>query len=74
MLEQNSNNLMRISNKAKQTIHAMDIHDSEYVMTCTTKINFISNIFKNLLLRSVLNSFYIYTIYNNKDEITKVNI
>ena len=74
MLEQNSNNLMRISNKAKQTIHAMDIHDSEYVMTCTTKINSISNIFKNLLLRSDLNSFYIKTIYNDKDEITKVNI
>ena len=36
MLEYNSNKLIRIANEAKQRVHAIYMHDSDYVMTCTT--------------------------------------
>ena len=36
MLEQNSNKLLRIENETKQRIHDIDMHDSDYIMTCTT--------------------------------------
>ena len=36
-------NFTRIENEAKQRIHAMDMHDSEYVMDCNTAIPCISN-------------------------------
>ena len=54
MLERNSNKLKRIENEAKQIIHSMDMHDSDYVITCTTEITSISNILKKLLLQSDL--------------------
>ena len=38
ILERNSNHLSRIANNAKQIIHAMDVHDSDFVMICTTAI------------------------------------
>ena len=34
---------MIIVNEAKQRIHAIDMHDSEYVMTFNTEIPSISN-------------------------------
>ena len=46
----------------------MDLHDSDYVMTCNTTISFISNTLKKLLLQSYLHSSYIQTIYNGKSE------
>ena len=45
------------------------MHDSDYVMACTTAIDSISNTLKKLLLRSDLNSSYIQTKYNCKEEI-----
>ena len=51
-------------------IHAMDMHDSEYVMTCTTTINSISNTLKKLLLQYDLHSSYNKTKYNDEEEIT----
>ena len=42
MLERNSKKLMRIANESKQRIFAMDMHDSDYVMTCTTAMPSIS--------------------------------
>ena len=36
--ERNSNHLNIIANEAKHIIHAMDMHDSDYVITCTTAI------------------------------------
>ena len=51
VLECNSNHLNLIANEAKQIIHAMDIHDSDYVMTFATAIPSISNTLKKLLLR-----------------------
>ena len=36
MLERNSKNLVVIVNESKQIINAMDMHDSDYVMTCNT--------------------------------------
>ena len=50
VLERNSNISEIISNEAKQIIHAMDMHDSDYVMTCTAEIPSISNTLKKLLL------------------------
>ena len=42
------------------------MHDSDYVMTCTTEIPSISNTLNKVLLRSYLHSFYIQTKYNGK--------
>ena len=66
MLEQNSNNLKRIPNEAKQTIHAMYMHDSEYVMDCTTAFTSIPNTFNKLLLQSDFHSSYTQSKYNGK--------
>ena len=38
ILELNSNNLLRTDNEAKQIIHAMDMHNLDYIMTCNAKI------------------------------------
>ena len=51
MLECNSNNLKIIVNKSKQIIHAKDMHDSEYVLNCTTAVPSISNTLNKLLLQ-----------------------
>ena len=69
MLELNSNKLKRIVNETKQIIHEMDMHDSDYVMTCTTAISFISNTLKKLLLHSYSHIYYIQTKYNGREEI-----
>ena len=66
MLQLNSNNLKIIVNEAKQIIRAMDMHDSDYFMTCSTSIPSISNTHNKLLLQSDLNSYYIQTKYNGK--------
>ena len=62
-------NLIRIANEAKQRIHAMNMHYSDYVMTWTTAITSISNTLKKLLLHSYLHLSYIQIIYNGKEEI-----
>ena len=59
MLERNSKNLMRIANEEKQIVHAMNMHNSEYVMICAMENNYISNTLKKLLLQSNLHSSYI---------------
>ena len=41
ILELNSNNLSRIANEAKQIICEIYMHDSYYVMICTTEITSI---------------------------------
>ena len=46
----------------------MDMHDSDYVMTCTMVIPFISNTLNKLLLKSDFHSSHIQTIYNGKEE------
>ena len=61
---------MRLANEAKQRINAMDMHDSDNVMNCTTVIPSISNTLNNLLLQSDFHSSYIQTIYNGKEEVT----
>ena len=48
--------------------NAVDIHDSDYVMNCTTAITSISNTLKKLLLQSDFHSSYIQTKYNGKEE------
>ena len=35
-IEHNSKNLSSVTNEAKQRIHAIDMHDSDYVMSCYT--------------------------------------
>ena len=57
---------MRIVNEAKQIIDAMDMHDSDYVVICTTAIPSIPNTLKKLLLHSDLHSSYIQTKHNGK--------
>ena len=68
-MERNSNNLKIIYNGEKQTIHAMDMHYSYCVMTCTIKITFTSNTLKKLLLQYNLHSSYNRTKYNGEEEI-----
>ena len=60
MLKLNSKNLMRIVNEAKQRIYEMHMHDSDYVMTCTTELPSIKtplrcccyrHIFINIILK-----------------------
>ena len=51
MLKRNSINLKIIGNKAKQIVHAIDMNDSKYIMTCITVITYISNTLKKLLLQ-----------------------
>ena len=46
----------------------MYIHDSEYVMTCTTTIPYISNTIKKLWIQLDFHSSYIKTMYSYKDE------
>ena len=52
MLERNSNKLTRIANEAKQIIHAIDMHDSDYVMNCINTIPSISSSLKKFLVQS----------------------
>ena len=59
-------NLFRIVNEARRKIHEMDMHDSDYVMTCTTEILFISNNLNKLWIYSDLHSYYIQTRYTSK--------
>ena len=66
-LESNSNNLKKIANEAKN--HAMDMYDSEYVMTCTTVIPSISNMLKNLLFQYNFHSLYNQTKDNGEEKI-----
>ena len=56
-------------NDAKQRIHAVNMHDSDYVMTFTKSIISISNTLKKLWIHSDLHSYYIQTIYSGKEEI-----
>ena len=60
---------MIFANEAKQIIHAMDMHDSDYITTCTMEITSTSNTRKQLFLQSDLHSSSITTIYNGKEEI-----
>ena len=48
-------------------MNAMDMHDSDHVITCTTKIPYISNTLKKLLLQSDFHSSYIQIKYNDKE-------
>ena len=68
MLERNSNNLFIIENEVKQIIHAMDMNDSDYVMTFTTAIPSISINLNKLWIKSGFHSSYIKTIYNGEQE------
>ena len=45
------------------------MHDSDYVMTCTTKILSISNMLKTLLLQYNFHSSYNQTKYIGEEEI-----
>ena len=45
------------------------MHDSDYVMTCTTKILSISNMLKTLLLQYNFHSSYNQNIYIGEEEI-----
>ena len=65
-MECNSSNLNIIANEAKKN-HAMDIHDLDYVMNCTTAIPSISNTLNIFFLKSYLHSSYIQTEYNGKE-------
>ena len=51
ILEHNSNNLLIITDEAKQIIHEMDKHDSDYVMTYTTAITSIPNTLKEFWIQ-----------------------
>ena len=69
VLEWNANNLKIIANYAKQIFHAMDMHDSDHVMNCTTTIPSIPNMLNKLLLQYDLHSSYNQTRYIGEEEI-----
>ena len=68
ILESNSNKLFIISNEAKQRVHIMDMHNSDYVMTFNTAIISISKTLQKFWIQSYFHSYYIQTIYNIKEE------
>ena len=68
-MECNTNNLAKIPNKLKQIIHAEEIYNLDYVMTCINKILSTSNTLKKLLLHKTLHSSFIITELNDKEEI-----
>ena len=53
----------------KKKNHAMDMHDSKYVITCTNTIPSISNMLKKFLLQYDLHSSYNQYIYIGEEEI-----
>ena len=59
ILEFNDNNLEKLSNDAKQRIHAEEKYNSDKVMTCINKIPSTSNTIKNLVVNKRLCSSYI---------------
>ena len=63
VLECNSNKLNVIAKESTKIIHEMDMHDSDYVMTCTITFTFISNRLNMLLLQCNFPSSYIQTKY-----------
>ena len=62
VLECNSKNLKIIANEEKK-LNTMDMHDSDYVMTCTSAITSISSTLKKFLLQNSLHSSYSQTKY-----------
>ena len=59
ILEYNDNNLEKLPNDVKQSIHAEETDDSDKVMTCINKIPSTSNTLKNLVVNKSLHSSYI---------------
>ena len=47
----------------------MHMPDSDYVLTCNTEISSISNNLKKLWIWSDFHSYYIQTIYNDRNKI-----
>ena len=69
ILEHNSKNLSSAPNEVKQTINVINIHKSEFVMDCYTKIPFVANTTNKLHMIYNLNSGYIHNFYHDKKEI-----
>ena len=69
ILEYNDNNLAKLPNEVKQRIHAEEIYNSDYIMTCINTILSTSKTLNKLLLHKVLYSSYIQTEWNEKEEI-----
>ena len=51
-----------------------NMHDSDYVISCTMETRSISNTFNKLLLQSDLHPTYIQTIYNGEEERINKNV
>ena len=68
ILEHNSTELSIVPNEVKQIMHAIDMHDSEYVMSCYTSITYVANTVKKLHIMSDLNYGHIHNFYRDKQE------
>ena len=68
ILECNLINLTKITNLSKQTIHAEEAHNSNYIMICIKTIPYISNNPTSFSYSS-LHSYYIQTEFNDTEEI-----
>ena len=53
----------------KQTIHAEETDNSDFLMTCISTITSKSNTLKKLFLHKILHSSYIQIYFNEKEEI-----
>ena len=68
IIEHNSKNLSCVLNEVKKRVHAIDIHDSDYVMACYIEIRFVASIIKKSHMISYLHYDYIHNFYQNKQE------
>ena len=67
IIEHNSKNLSNLPNEVKQIIYAIDIRDSDYVITCYKQITSVSNTINKLRIMSDLHyAKYITSIMINK--------
>ena len=68
ILAHNPKNLSIVPNEVKQIMHAIDMHDSEYVMSCYTSITYVANTVKKLHIMSDLNYGHIHNFYHDKQD------
>ena len=68
IIEHRSKNLINVTNEVKITIHTIDMHYSDFALTCYTEIPSVSKIIKKLHIVYDLSSSYIHNFYNYKQE------
>ena len=70
IIEHNSKKLRSEPNEEKQRIHAINMHQSYFVMDCYVETSSLANTINKLHIQSDLHSGYIHNLYHDKQEIT----